>query len=88
MRKVGFLACFFCLMVSTNLAAKERRGAELTITTKNGPEVKGELIAVRVDSILLLDAASALDVSVAVADINLIRMKTGSRILLDTIWGR
>ncbi len=51
------------------LPAKERRGAEVTIAWKSGLQVSGELIAVRQDSLLLVNRVGQ-DVSVKLAEIS------------------
>ena len=45
---------FLILVLPGALSARERRGANLVITLKDGQQVKGELIAVKPDSLLLL----------------------------------
>ena len=72
-----FLSLFlvFSLMtLSLNLYAKERRGAKLIITKKDGLLIEGELIAVKIpqQSLLLLDSKTGADVSVGIKDIDVI----------------
>jgi len=62
---------FSLLMLSVNLNAKGRRGAKLIITKKDGLKVEGELITVKLNSLLLLDTEGK-DVSVDIADIRVI----------------
>ncbi|NIM91620.1 MAG: hypothetical protein GTO17_11815 [Candidatus Aminicenantes bacterium] len=57
------------LALSANLYAKEKRGAKLIITKTDRQQVKGELIAVKENSLLLLDSESGADVSIDIADI-------------------
>ncbi len=88
-----FLA-FSLMMLSVNLYAKERRGAELIIQRKSERVEKtrlegtpwetsvitgiwGELIAVKQNSLLLLDAGGK-DVTVDIADIKVIKIKKKS----------
>ena len=52
---VSLFLVFFLLTLSGNLYAKERRGAKLQITKKNGIQIAGELITVKPNSLLLLD---------------------------------
>ena len=68
------------LALSGNLIAKERRGADLIITKKDRQQVKGELIAVKESSLLML--VSGVDVSVDVKDIKIIRIVKKSWLLL------
>ena len=78
------------IMLSVDLYAKERRGAELIITKKGGGQLSGELIAVKPDSLLLQDPAGT-DVSVEVAEIRKIRIvrksKLGQGILFGALAG-
>ena len=46
---------FSLMMLSVNLYAKERRGAKLIITKKDGQQIEGELITVKPNSLLLLN---------------------------------
>jgi len=48
-----FLIIFSLLVLSGNLYAK-KQGAELLIQKKDGQQIKGELIAVKKNSILLM----------------------------------
>jgi hypothetical protein len=61
------------LSLPTLLSARERRGANLIITLKDGQQVKGELIAVKPDSLLFLNFAGA-DQSVDLVGIKSIRI--------------
>ncbi len=75
MKKFTALFLVFSLLaLSSNLLAKERRGANLVITKKDSRQVKGELIAVKENSLLLLDSESGADVSIDIADIRIIRI--------------
>lgn len=81
-----FLSLFLVLslmMISVNLYAKERRGAKLIITKKEGQQVEGELITVKPNSLLLLDAEGK-DVSIDIADIKVIRIVKKSKVLLGS----
>ncbi|NIM59031.1 MAG: hypothetical protein GTO16_08835 [Candidatus Aminicenantes bacterium] len=66
------------LTLSANLNARERRGAEHIITKKDGQQIKGELITVKPNSLLLLNTEGR-DVSVAVDDIRIIRIVKKSK---------
>jgi hypothetical protein len=86
------------LNVPTLLSAAERRGANLVITLKDGQQIKGELIAVKTDSLLLL-SPSRKDESVNTVDIKSIKVVRKSRagtgfvlglvsgILVGVLWG-
>jgi len=67
------------MMLSVNLYAKERRGAKLSVWKIGGQKIKGELIAVKEDSLLLLESESGADVSVNIKDIDWIRFVKKSK---------
>jgi hypothetical protein len=54
---VATVLAFLILALPGALSARERRGANLVITLKDGHSVTGELIAVKPDSLLLLNPA-------------------------------
>jgi hypothetical protein len=78
--------CLALLLLSlpTSLSARERRGANLVITLKDGQTVSGELIAVKPDSLLLL---AGNDESVDLASIRSIRIVRKSKALLGARCG-
>jgi hypothetical protein len=81
MKKLISLFLIFSLVIlSTNLYAKERRGAKLIVTKLDGQLIEGELITVKPNSLLLLDAEGK-DVSVGIADIKVIRVVRKSNAL-------
>jgi hypothetical protein len=80
---ISLFLVFSLLMLSVNLYAK-RRGAKLTITKKDGHLIRGELIAVKEHSILLL---SATDVSIDIADIKVITIVKKSRAGIGALSG-
>ena len=68
------------------LSARERRGANLVITLKDGQQIKGELIAVKPDSLLLLNLAGK-DESVDLVGIRSIRIVIKSKARLGGACG-
>jgi len=76
---VSLFLIFSLLTVSGNLMAKERRGAELIIQKKDGQQVRGELIAVKENSLLML--VSEADVSIDISDIKVITIVKESKAL-------
>ena len=72
------------------LLAQEKRGANLIVSTKAGPSVAGELIAVRQDSLVLLSPAGK-DESVAVGDISTViivkKSKAGTGFMIGLLVG-
>jgi hypothetical protein len=72
-KKLISLFLIFSLMaLSVNLYAK-KQGATLIITKKDGQQIREELITVKPNSLLLLDAEGK-DVSVDIADIRAVRI--------------
>lgn len=74
---LALVLVFSLLACSGNLIAKERRGAELVVQKKDGKQIKGELIAVKPASLLILGAQSGADLAVDIADIRLIKLEKG-----------
>ena len=73
------LACI--LVLPLGLTAQERKGANLLIVKLDGEQVRGELIAVKESSLLLLSESGA-DVSVDVKEIKVITIVKKSKALL------
>ncbi len=67
-------------------SSKERRGAELIITKTDGQQIKGELITVKPNSLLLLDTEGK-DVSIDIADIKVIRIVKKSQFWVGALSG-
>jgi hypothetical protein len=76
---VSLFLIFSLLALSGNLIAKERRGAELVVQKKDGQIVRGELIAVKENSLLML--VSGVDLSVDIRDVKVITIVKKSKIL-------
>lgn len=70
------------LILPMTLTANERRGADLVINKTDGNQVKGELIAVKRNSLLLKEAESGADWAVGVAEIKTITIVKKSKFLL------
>lgn len=83
---IAFFLIFSLMMLSANLYAKERRGAKLKVTKLNGQLIKGELIAVKPNSLLLLDTEGK-DVSVDIEEIKVIRVVKKSKALVGATYG-
>lgn len=81
---IGLALLFLCL--PTLLSARGRRGADLVVTLKDGQTVKGELIAVKRDSLLLLNLAGK-DESVDIPGIREIKVVKKSRALKGALYG-
>jgi len=80
MKKFTALFLVFSLLIlSTNLYAKERRGAILIITKKNGQQIGGELITVKKNSLLLF---TGVDVTIDIKEIKAVTIEKKSKWLL------
>ena len=75
------------LLLSGNLFAKERKGADLIIQRTDGTQVRGELIAVKQNSLLLLGRDTGADVTVDIGDINIITIVKKSGVGLGLVIG-
>ena len=83
---ISLFLVFSLVTLSANLYAKERRGAKLIITKKDGQLIEGELITVKPTSILLLNTEGK-DVSASVEEILIIRVVKKSKFLLGASIG-
>jgi hypothetical protein len=71
-RSTSILLILILLCLSANLIGKESRGIMLTVHNKNGRLIRGELIAVKRNSLLLIDSESGRDVSIPTNSINVL----------------
>lgn len=79
-----FLALFMVLLLtafSGNVFAK-KRGADLLIQKKDGQQIRGELIAVKQNALLLLEHESGADTSVDINHIKDVTINKKSKVLL------
>ena len=74
----ALLLVFSLMMLSVNLYAKERCGAKLIITKLDGQQIEGELIAVKTNSLLLLNRDGK-EETIDISDIKAIRVVKESR---------
>ncbi len=81
---ISLFLVFSLMMLSVNLYAKERRGAILVITKKDGGMIEGELIAVKKYSLLLFTGR---DVSIEIENIKIIRIVKKSKFLQSLGFG-
>jgi len=72
---------FSLVALSGNLYAK-KRGTELIIQKRDGQQIRGELIVVKKNSLLLLESESSADVSVNINEIKVIKVMKKSKWLL------
>jgi len=78
---ISLFLVFYLLALSENLYA-QKKGAELVITKKDGLPIGGELIAVKKNSLVLLDSYSDAGVSIDVENIKFIKIVKKSKVLL------
>ena len=83
---ISLFLVFSLMMLSVNLHAKERRGAKLLITKKDGQQVQGELITVKPNSLLLLNTEGK-DESIDIADIRVITIVKKSKVGKGALYG-
>ncbi len=81
-KKFTALFLVFCLVaLSGNLTAQVKKGTNLTVEKIDGQEVMGELITVKKDSLLLLDAETSSDITVQIKDVKAITIRKKSLML-------
>ena len=68
------------LLLSGNMFAKERKGADLIIQKTDGTQVRGELIAVKENSLLLMDRDTSILMSIDIGDIRVIEAVKKSKL--------
>jgi hypothetical protein len=81
-RFISLLLVFSVLALSVPITAKEKKGADLIIQRTDGTHVRGELIAVKENSLLLLERESGADLIVDMGEIVLITIMRKSKALL------
>lgn len=86
MKKAILASCLILLvfMDPGYIIGKSRKGAKLRIYKTDGHQIKGELIAVRKKSILLMESVSSTDVSIGVGEIELIKIMRKPKTLIGT----
>jgi hypothetical protein len=86
-KAISLVLVFSILLLSGNLFAKERKGADLIIQKTDRQRVRGELIAVKQDSILLLEKYSGADMTIDFRDIGIIKIVKKSKALAASLAG-
>lgn len=89
MKKVFTSILVLSLLVSIHgeLLAEEKRGAELLIQKKDGEDVRGELIAIKQNSLLILDSVLKTDLSVDIDEIKIVIIMKKTKALVGVIVG-
>ncbi|GAG24033.1 unnamed protein product, partial [marine sediment metagenome] len=83
---ISLFLMFSLMALTTLITAKEKRGANLIIQKTDGQQVKGELITVKENSLLLLSSEGA-DISVDVRNIKFIKIVKKSKLLKGAGYG-
>ena len=87
MRKtIAVFLVFSLLWLSGGLFA-EKKGAEIVIQKKDGQRIKGELIAVKKDSLLLMEERYGEDITVGIEDIEMIKIVKKSKAGMGALFG-
>lgn len=73
-RLVIWLLIFSLVVLSGNLAAKEKKGIKLKIRKLNEQKIRGELISVHRDSLKLFNAENNADITVLMKDVKTITL--------------
>jgi len=81
MRKTMTVLLVFPLLWLSGSLYAEKEGSEILIHKMDGRQVKGELIAVKKNSLLLMGKESGADVSVGIHDIQAVTIVKKSRVL-------
>ena len=61
-------------MLANKIAKKQKHGIKLIVQKRDGQEIRGGLIAVKHNSLLLLEFESAAEVSIEIIDIKVIKV--------------
>lgn len=75
------------LFLSGNMLAQGRKGADLIIQKRNGQQIRGELIAVKNNSLVLMERKSGADVTADVNEIRIIVVARKSKALIGVVSG-
>jgi hypothetical protein len=87
MIKRPFLFVLVCtFFVPLGLMAKEKRGADIIIQKTDGQQLSGELVAVRCDSLLILNSNGA-DITFKINNIRNITIIKKAKLLKGMGWG-
>ena len=76
-KSISIMLVAFVMLLSSNALAKDRRGAAVILTTPEGPEVRGELYAVKSDAFVVVDPEGRMT-TVPAADVVESRLKKRS----------
>lgn len=77
-KAISLFLVFSMLVLSRNVFATEKKGADLIILKTDGTEIRGELIAVKEKSLLLVERNSGIDYSININEIKITRIHKNS----------
>jgi hypothetical protein len=80
-KRKKFIALFLIFSLLTINCFPKRRGINLNVTRTDGQPIKGELIAVKENSLLLLEKEVRVDVSINISDVKIITIKGPTTVL-------
>jgi len=80
-----FISLFLVFSLLTINCLPKRRGINLNVTKTDGQPIKGELIAVKENSLLLLEKEVGVDVSINISDVKIITIKGPTTVLRLTL---
>ncbi len=83
---VATILAILTLALPGSLSAANWRGIDIIVTTQDGRQFRGELIAVKPDSLVLLDADRK-DLSILVAEIKNIKVRRRSKAFQGMLYG-
>lgn len=87
MRKTTAVFLVLSLLWLSGSLYAEVKGAEIVIQKKGGQQIKGELIAAKKDSLLLMEEKSGADITVGVEDIEVISIVKKSKVGMGALFG-
>ena len=82
MRKTIAIFFVFSVFLFSGSLYAEKKGSEIVIHKMDGQQANGELIAVKEDSLLLMEKATGSDVSARIGDIRKVKIVKKSKALL------
>ena len=80
-----FISLFLVFSLLTINCFPKRRGINLNVTRTDGKQIKGELIAVKENSLLLLEKEVGVDVSINISDVMIITIKAPTKVQRLTV---
>jgi hypothetical protein len=86
-KSISLFLAVSVLTLSVQLTAKEKKGADLIVQKRDGTQIRGELIAVKENSLLLLERETGADVTVDISDISAATHVKKSKLIQGAAYG-